>query len=264
MSTALSFGARPSRNWWLAVAIVAGVQFAVVVWLGDKAPVKPRRADAEPVFAIAPDLAASPVAEAARSRSALVWLEELNPTLFAWSGPHGFSGEAWLRNHTPVNQTLDWKETDQFLAPDLKQLSSQPIAGEKDPTHPLINSASGRLADIRLPFDAWTTTALPSRSSVRVEGELANRLLLTKLAPPSQPANDLLPDTEVRVLVDESGFVRSATILSGSGRPAADATALEMARTARFAPLAASPPQTGSLVFRWHVVPAQPDPAARP
>lgn len=264
MSVALSFGARPSRNWWLGVAIVVGAQFAAIFWLGDKAPVKPLRADAEPTFAMAPSLATGQNSEAARAKSALFWLEELNPTLFAWSGPRGFSGEAWLRNHRPANQTLEWKEAEQFLAPDFKQLSAQPITVEDGPTHPQMNSAPSRLADIQLPIAVWTTTALPNRSSVRVEGELATRQLLTPLAPPSQPANDLLPDTEVRVLVDQAGLVRSATILSGSGRLAADATALELARNARFAPLADRPLQTGSIVFRWHVVPAEPEPAARP
>ena len=254
MTAALRFGARPSRRWWLAVALVVAGQLAAIFWLGDSTPSKPRQADREPLFALAREPSSA-------------WLEELNPTLFAWSGPHGFSGGAWLRGALPANQPFEWTEPARFLAPDSKQLAHQTLDAEGRPAHPPMDYAPGRLADVRLPLTAWAGSALPNRSSVRVEGDLAGRLLLTPLAPPSQAVNDLLSDTEVRVLVDAAGLVRSATLLASSGLPAADAIALELARPARFAPLRAMPWQTGKLVFRWHTVPAAataPAPEARP
>jgi TonB family protein len=222
--------------------VVAG-QAAAIFWLGDRTPSQPRQPDREPVFALA------------RGPS-VAWLEELNPTLFAWSGPHGFSGAAWLRGKPPANQPFAWAEPARFLAPDPKQLAHQAIGAEGRPARPPMESAPGRLADMKLPLRVWPDGALWQRSTVRVEGELAGRPLLTPLAPPSQPVNDVLPDTEVRVLVDATGLVRSATLLASSSLSAVDAKALELARAARFAPLAAAPWQAGKLVFRWHTVPA--------
>ena len=251
MIAALPFSARPGRKWWLALGLVVAGQFALIFWLGDKQATVPRRADHEPAIALVPGLAPA-------------WLEELNPTLFAWSGPNGFSGPAWLRVHPPANQAYEWTEPARFLALDPKQLSSQPAAAAGQPAHPGMEWVPGAIAEMKLPFAAWPGSALPTRSSVRVEGELAGRPLLQPLAPSSKSGSDLLPDTEIRVLVDAVGLVRSATLLASSGLPAADASALELARGARFGPLAAVPWQTGNLVFRWHTEPTMPAPEARP
>ena len=251
LPAALPFGAWPSRRWWLAVVLVVAGQFALVLWLGDATRAVPRRSDHEPAIALAPGLS-------------VALLEELNPTLFAWSGPRGFSGPAWLRVAPPANQAYEWTEPARFLALDPKQLSSQPVGAEGRPARPRTEWGPGRVAEMRLPFAAWAGSALPTKSSVCVEGELAGRPLLRSLEPPSRPVNDLLPNTEIRVLVDAAGLVRSAILVASSAQPAADAIALELARGARFETLAEVPWQTGKLIFRWYTVPATPAPEARP
>lgn len=173
---ALPFGAWPSRRWWLAVALVVAGQFALVLWLGDATRAVPRRSDHEPAIALAPGLSAA-------------LLEEWNPTLFAWSGPRGFSGPAWLRVAPPANQSYEWMEPARFLALDPKQLSSQPVGVEGRPARPRTEWGPGRVAEMRLPFAAWAGSALPTKSSVCVEGELAGR-------PPAAVARTALPTIE--------------------------------------------------------------------
>ncbi len=77
---------------------------------------------------------------------------------------------------------------------------------------------------------------------------------------PSLPYNDVIPPSQVQVLVDAAGKVVSAVLLppdnlleSAGHYDAADRRALELARAARFAP---APRLTfGRLIFNWHTVP---------
>lgn len=253
MTASLRLPKRPSRRWWLAVTAAVTAQLALLWWFGDARPVQPRRADHEPRFWLVPALDKA-VAEL------------LNPTLFPWSGPHGFSGPAWLGITPPRHQPFEWTEPPRWLTLDPQTLTGLPAAPAPLPSARL-DLLPGGVTEVRAPFDALAENRLPTRSCVVVRGELAGRPLRSGLAPPAQPFNDLLPDTEVRVVVDAAGRVQSATTLSRSGLPAADATALDLARTARFAPLARDEIpalQTGTLVFRWHTVPAPEPPPARP
>jgi TonB family protein len=89
--------------------------------------------------------------------------------------------------------------------------------------------------------------------------------LLSPLDPPSVPANDTLPDSVVRVMVNAVGLVESATLLSSSGSREADTQALDLAKSAAWEPLRygrderiadnASTFDWGRLVFSWHTVP---------
>jgi TonB family protein len=99
---------------------------------------------------------------------------------------------------------------------------------------------------------------LKQHSTVFASGGVSKRRWLN---PPavlrSWSAADLLTNSVVRVVVDADGLVFSTALLPpGSGSKAADQSALEMARSARFAPLPRHAKQmTGTLVFEWHTVP---------
>ena len=94
----------------------------------------------------------------------------------------------------------------------------------------------------------------PQVSTMRIEGGLAQRPLLSTIELPSWPCADVLAPSVVQTIVDASGNVVSVVLLPpGSGWDDADQRALELARAARFAP---APRLTiGRLVFHWHTVP---------
>ena len=95
-------------------------------------------------------------------------------------------------------------------------------------------------------------------STLRIEGDLARRPLLTPMKLPSWPYADVIAPSKVQVLVNAAGEVVSAVLLpsdnSGEVHDAdADQRALELARAARFAP--ASDLTIGKLIFNWCTVP---------
>lgn len=110
---------------------------------------------------------------------------------------------------------------------------------------------------------------LPLQSQLLVEDELSGRAILNAPELPAWPAEDLLTNTVVQIQVDESGLVWSAAMLGaervsgGSGSPAADRYALDVARSLRFAPrgggdwLSSPVAQLtrGILVFKWCTLP---------
>jgi TonB family protein len=99
---------------------------------------------------------------------------------------------------------------------------------------------------------ALVEPALAQTSTMRIEGGLARRRLLTPISLQSWPYADVLAPSVVQALVDAKGSVVSVVLLSSSGSEAANQRALELARAARFAP---SPGLTiGRLVFNWHTV----------
>jgi len=115
----------------------------------------------------------------------------------------------------------------------------------------------------------------PTRSHMRVEGELAGRAVAVLPEVPPLPASGLLPDTVVEIVVHPDGTVLTARL--AETRPAATpeqradqrraaAAALRLARQVVFAPLpdarAALPDPEGlaggRLVFQWLTHPLPP------
>jgi hypothetical protein len=102
--------------------------------------------------------------------------------------------------------------------------------------------------------------ALAQNSTLRVEGELAQRQLPSPINLTNWPYADVIAPSKVQVLVDAAGNVVSTVLLPpDSGFTAADQyemadqRALELARAARFAP--SSRLTVGRLIFNWHTVP---------
>ena len=104
--------------------------------------------------------------------------------------------------------------------------TSGPARGRPDPPRP---SSAGNFR---------------GHSVVRLEGDLAQRRLLTPLELRSWTNPDILTNSVVQVVVDAEGRPVSVTLLSGSGSQAADQYALEQARAARFEPLSRNPAGT--------------------
>jgi TonB family protein len=116
---------------------------------------------------------------------------------------------------------------------------------------------------LKLPTVSFVNST-PVQSSVRVEGALATRKLLSPLATRPWPRSDLLTNSIVQLVVDREGHPVSVPILlTSSGDKEADEHALEQARGARFE--ASSENQTvkpplpeltwGRLIFDWAIVP---------
>ena len=100
-------------------------------------------------------------------------------------------------------------------------------------------------------------------SRLRVEGDLKGRTFLSAVELPSWPHTEMVSNTIVRAAVDATGLTFSATVLSRSGLPAADAYAISFLENARFVPRLASGTgpggreklSWGNFVFLWHTLP---------
>ena len=188
---------------------------------------------------------------------AAMWMAA-DPTLFALVSAHSFSGPVWLNYPQMTNRLVDWMEPPQWLAPRVDQLGAgfgevsrvqtrlPPVATDK----PL-----PRLAELEV-----ASTPVAKQSTVRVEGALAARPLVTSLALPVWSGSEILTNSEVQVKVGEDGRTFSPVLLAGCGLKIADEAAVELARMARFQPTSAAVPGGGAgpesytwgrLVFQW-------------
>jgi TonB family protein len=240
------------RRWWTVVAALVAAQAGLVFWLGDKSPVRPRQANNEPTILWVPTF-----------HGELTTLHD--PTLFAWANPHGFSRTAWLEIPSLEYQPFEWTEPPRFLAFRAEQLGEvfRRVVQERSP--PPFEVTSKPEPQIFLPELEMPASSIPAQSSLRVEGDLAGRRLLSQFNLPSWPASDILSNSVVQVIVDADGQTQSATLLSGSGSKDADDRALDLAKSAEWEPLRGQSQQRspagigllswGRLVFSWRTVP---------
>ncbi|MBI5774796.1 MAG: hypothetical protein HZA89_13760 [Verrucomicrobia bacterium] len=185
-----------------------------------------------------------------------------DPALFALSSPQGFSGPAWLALPRSAAGVADWNEPEAWMNTGATNWGGAFLAAGRGLTvAPPMSAAKpdARLLDIPLPPPA------PPLSTLHVSGGLAGRRLLAPIRPRAWPHEDVLADTVVRLTVNADGAVQSAAVISHTGvrdaaQARADSHALELARTARFAPLASGiageePVVFGTFIFQWSVVP---------
>jgi len=234
-----------------------GALFAVqvaLIFLFSRQPPEPALAPAHPGrVLLAPTLA---------SAAADAWMTD--PAQFALASPDGFSGRVWRERTVLRVEPRLWTEPPRWLARDLNELGRLPAALPLAPAPPAVAEAVPVVpAAVSIP-----TGRLQTRSLVRVEGDLASRPLARPLELPSWETTDVLQPSTVQVLVRGDGSVVSATLLTRSGLPAADQRALDLARAARFAPLASPADaqrfQWGQFVFVWHALEPAPAPATPP
>jgi hypothetical protein len=233
------------------VALIFVVQLGLIFWLGDTVPIRPRPAG--PAFTLK---------LAGTNSDELLALND--PTLFALPHPQGSAGPVSERTPRPESHSFQWPE----------------------PTNPLL-LAVGQLGTVfnrfietnefnspQLPANPMPTLTPPylpppagsaEQSTLRLEGDLAQRRLITPLSLRSWSNPDILTNSVVRIAVDAEGRSVSPTLLSGSGSREADEYALEVARAARFEPVWRNPADSAlkpaadlslvRMIFRWHTLP---------
>lgn len=240
------------RRLWTTATVLTLVQIGLIYWTSDWTPVHPRTSNAQPT-----------VQFAALARSELLALTD--PTIFSRAHSEGFSGAAWMTIPVLEFQGSEPSDTPRWLTLSPAQL------GETFREYVRTNQQMFFDAAIRSQPDL-TKVGVSGRlpialsSTVQVEGALAARGLLHIASPPSQTNIDVLPASEVQLLVDAGGDPISAVLTRSSGLKSADQLAVRLAREARFkADRAALQRQSqapdtglisGNLIFRWHTVPA--------
>jgi TonB family protein len=251
------------RLWGWAVLILAA-QTGFIFLLGARHPVLPRAPDFSPPVTLAPGY--SP------ELSAL-----LDPTLFALPHLQAFSGAALALAPRTGYVSDDWTEPFRPLPLPVAQLGQTFRELSADTVTPPLSVAE----KIEPPTPPLKKTgdvlALPERSTLRIEGGVAGRALLTPPELPSVPSVDVFQyPTIVRVIVDAAGDVVSAVPVQSCGQADADDKAMTLARAAQFEPLPGDEktrlahPQAGlswgRLIFQWHVVPLPPaeEPSSMP
>jgi TonB family protein len=244
------------RHWWWMVVLVFGAQVAVVFWLGERGPVKPRPPGPVQTLRFLRNVSTQ-------------WLALNDPTLFALPHREGFSASAWLAIPTNDDHPFDWTEDPDWLR--LPKAGLGLIGSRLDEASPGARIRIPPLPATDLPIpELFPTPPLTERSRLRLEGQLAGRLLLTPFQVPDPTNSDILTNTVVQMVVDSLGRPRSLTLLASSGFPAVDDEALSFARTARFDPLPGTEAEQdtspsalarlawGTLIFDWHTMPLPP------
>ncbi len=243
----------PPFKWAVVVTCILAVQTAFFFWF----TVPPRLAPQ----AYAPGLSMRMPDGQAAELPGLV-----SPLVLVRPDAHGFSGRAWLQI-PPVTYDPQQSNPPPFRLP----LQTGDLGGIVAAT--LSEGRSGLFEAAARPgprFDEVNYTPAPDpgtlQSTLTVEGELAGRPLLVKPVLKLQPADAILSNTVVYVMVDADGRVFAPPGLaakeSSGTATAADADALAAAADLLFQPLARISGQPrltpGRLVFHWQTVPKPP------
>jgi TonB family protein len=185
-----------------------------------------------------------------------------DPTTFALVNPHGFSGEAWLNLRPFEHRLADWMSPPYWLKPTTDGLGAAFTQFVRSNQVSALTLAEGGAPPaFLLPL---VSSLVPTQSTLRVDGDLAHRPLMSPIKLPGVTHHDLLSNSVVRVMVNRSGRVLSHALLASSGSPDADQLALDLSRTARFQSLRTndngSVPDPsglawGRLIFKWVTLP---------
>jgi len=246
------------------IFLVVVAQVEVIVLLSKREPVVPRRPDATTTFHLVADTPPG---------SAIAELLEIDdPTLFSLPDRRGFSGPAWMKAPALQHQSREWTEPQRWLTPRIADLGAafmELIRTNVVGPRPFADKPPPRLSEVAL-----APVPLRANSTFRLEGDLVGRGLMRPLEVHSITNTEILTNTVVQVGVNAAGFTFSAVPLASSGSRTADQRAIELAKSARFHPLARSGPGAsdnhggltwGKIIFQWHTVevPATNSPAAK-
>ncbi len=231
---------------WIAVAVVFAAQVGVAFWLGNPPPGKSSRPAAAMIIHVSGD--------ASRELLALQ-----DPTLFLLPHRDNFSGAAWINIPKQQFEPATWTEAAMPLplAPEQLGATFRTFMG----TNPPPSFQAEMLAN-----SMYITLRPPGPfppSRIRMEGDLAKLRLLTPVHLPPQTNADVLPNTEVQMVVDARGRVLSPVVVASCLNPDTDKTAMDFAKNARFEPIKAAAIGTvipdkitfGTMVFEWQTVP---------
>jgi TonB family protein len=220
------------------IALVAGLQVVLIFSFGEKKEILPRAVVSAPTLKLAGNI------------SAQLALDD--PTLFVLPSPKDFASAYWLKIHSNPAPDFRWSEPPRWLPMSTSSLGT--ALGQHMHTNFFQNSPFNFA-----PVAELSTPTMPEEpaqaenSSLRIEGELANRQLPSEISLTNWPYADVLAPCVVQVLVNAAGNVISTAPLTSSGYNLADQRALEIARALRFTPAAS--PALGHVIFNWHTVP---------
>lgn len=255
MSAAVAESPSWSRRKWSAyVGLILLLQVGLIFWLARGETRIISKPEARPGLL----LLSSSVADV----SGL-----MDPTLLPLPNQHGASGGAWLKPPNMLYSSASWSGPPGMLSIHTDKLGEGLVSMiHTNLSKPL--EVAGRPEPGLDRSTYYVQPELAATQSVfRVEGQLAGRPMLNPLKLRSWPMADaILTNSEVQVVVDESGRVYAPPVLlATSGSKEADDTAVELARNARFQSLRRSGPQAandapaplmwGKLVFDWQTVP---------
>lgn len=239
----------PWQRWILAIVLVLVVQVGAIVAFGERdfPPPHPR----PPIITVA-----------LRTAPTGIWSALNDPTLFALPHREGFSGHAWVREPPNLPVHTEWSAELHPLELSTQYLGS--VLGE------FVRTNAFEPADwVAAPPSSlvWPEIAPAApvivASTLMLDGALAERSLVNPLALPIWTNTVTLTNSIVRVAVDAQGHpVTMLLVRPGSGSDAADARALELAKSARFGPPRAegSEPTSvdglsfGRMIFQWYTV----------
>src|SRR5438046_3355104 len=178
---------RSRRSWWLFALLILAVQVGLVFWFSDYSSPPVRRTRPGPSLHL---VTATP--------SELFTLND--PTLFALPHPRSFSGQAWLAMAPIPYRSFQWTSELEWLSLPVAQLGAglakflqtnrvETSYGLASPDPQLVQPPPSSLA------------GLPRKSTLRIEGGLRARKLLSAIDPPSWPHIDLLTNTVIEIVV---------------------------------------------------------------
>jgi hypothetical protein len=234
------------RRWLTLVALVFVVQLAAVFALGEKR------------FPPARTVANVPQLTLADNSSELLALDD--PTLFVLPHANDFASAVLRKKFVAPQPSFRWQEPPGELPLAAENLGA--VFTRFMQTNPFAQSLpdfkpSAKLSEPILPLPPVFADA----STLHIEGELAQRKLLTPENLPSWPFADVIAPSEVQVLVVAAGSVVSAVLIPPDNRAGAamqyapaDQRALALARAARFAP-SSRLTTVGQMIFNWRTVP---------
>ena len=235
----------PLSRWLMLVSLVFAAHVALLFVFGSRKQVLARAVTSPPTLKLAD-----------RSDELLALND---PTLFALPHPRDFVTAMWSQAPVVEPPSFRWPVTPQWLP-----LSADNLMLAFD-RFMQTNPATGFALQLKPPVRLSTPSrpiepVLAQVSTMRVEGDLTQRRLLTPMDLPSWPYPDVIAPSKVQLLVDAAGNVVSAILLPSDNSlevlghyDVADQRALDLARAARFAP---APRLTiGRMIFTWRTVP---------
>ena len=236
-----------SLNRWLTlIALVFAAHAGLLFMFGARKPAVPRPAT---------DFPRLQLADGANELLALN-----DPTLFALPHPRDFVTAVWSQPPVVTSPTNHWAEPTNWLSLSADELMA--VFNQFMQTSQVAGVVLQSKPPVRFSTPPQSIEpALAQNSTMRIEGDLTQRRLLTPMADlPQWPFADVIAPSRVQVLVDEAGDVVSALLLPSENNlealshyDAADQYALELARAARFTP---APHLTvGQMIFTWRTVP---------
>jgi hypothetical protein len=235
-----------TRSRWLTViALVFAAHVALLFVFGGRKQIIPRAVTNVPTLKLA------------GNSSELLALSD--PTLFALPHQNDFASAIWLPATALKQPSFRWTEPPCPLplsADELGLAFNQFMQTNRFASLELQLKPPLKLTAPGLPVEP----ALAQNSTLRVEGELAQRQLPSPINLTNWPYANVIAPSKVQVLVDMAGNVVSTVLLPRDSDFAAadqyekaDQRALELARAMRFAP--SSRLTVGRMIFNWHTVP---------